>query len=129
MRLPHLSWHIYPQEQIRPELGGNLAFVLEVPWSPNSPVLRNIFDPTGTEFPRASFRLLNLERQDHHGILYAGVNRAAVCDLMLSDPQLLNEAPDYALYNRQIVANARNFFLLDPNLGFKSMPQHMAHLL
>jgi len=68
-------------------------------------------------------------RDDYHGILYAGISKAAVYELMLSDPMMIKQDADYALYNGDIVANARNFLLLDPNLGFKSMPQHMAQLL
>jgi hypothetical protein len=130
MRSPHLYWHIYPRHQIRLELRGDLLFVLEVPWAPGSPVLRNIFDPTGRDFPRTTpARFPEFMRTEHHGILYAGVNKAAVYDLMLTDPALMGEEGDYVFYNRDIVSNARNFFLVDPNLGFKSMPQHMTQLL
>jgi hypothetical protein len=130
MRSPHLYWHIYPRHQIRPELRGNLLFVLEVPWAPGSPVLRNIFDPTGRDFPRTSpASFPEFMRTEHHGILYAGLNKTAVYDLMLADLPVSKTDPDYAIYNRQIVANARNLLLLDPNLGFKAMPHHMAQLL
>ncbi len=104
--------------------------VLEVPWLPGSPVLRNIFDPTGRDFPRISPPTFSSWMSaQHHGIVYAGLNKSAVYDLMLSDPQISKTDPDYAVYNREIVANARNIFLLDPNLGFKAMPHHMAQLL
>lgn len=130
MRSAHLYWHIYPQHQIRLELRGRLAFVLEVPWAVGCPVVRNIFDPTGRDFPRTNPEVFSGSlRPEHHGILYAGVNKAAVYELMLSDPAMLTGGSDYALYNREIVANARNFLLIDPNLGFKVMPQHMAQLL
>ena len=130
MRPAHLYWHIYPRHQIRLELRGNLLFVLEVPWVAGCPVLRNIFDRTGRDFPRKPVgRFPEFTRSEHHGIIYAGVNKAAVYDLMLSDPPMSNTDTDYALYNQSIVASARNFFLIDPNLGFKSMPQHMAQLL
>jgi len=130
MRSAHLYWHIYSQDQIRPEWRGPLAFVLEVPWVTGNPVVRNVFDPTGRDFPRTNPNgLAGSLRGEHHGILYAGVNKAAVYELMLSDPAIRTEDADYSLYNREIVANARNFFLIDPNLGFKVMPQHMAQLL
>ena len=129
MRSSQLYWHIYPREQIRSNFRGNLVFVLEVPWQAGCPVLRNIFDPTGEDFPKNPCRFPEFSRADYHGILYAGVNKTAVYELMLSDPPLLQADADYALYNREIVAGARNFFLIDPNLGFKTMPQHMAQLL
>lgn len=130
MRASHLYWHIYPRDQIRAKLRGNLVFILEIPWASGCPVLRNIFDPTGQDFPRTiPIRFPEFMRAEHHGVLYSGVNKAAVCDLMLSDPPMIKEDADYAVYNREIVANARNFFLIDPNLGFKSMPQYMAQLL
>ena len=130
MRSPHLYWHIYPQQQIRAELRGNLLLVLEVPWAAWTPVLRNIFDPAGRDFPRIdSETFLSFMQSEHHGILYAGLSKPAVYDLMLADPPMPNRDADYALYNHEIVARARNYFLVDPNLGFKSMPDHMTQLL
>jgi hypothetical protein len=130
MNSPHLYWHIYPQKQIRAELRGNLFLVLEVPWAARTPVLRNMFDPDGRDFPRInSGTFLSFIQSEHHGILYAGVNKPAVCNLMLADPQMPNRDADYALYNHEIVRRARNYFLVDPNLGFKSMPDHMTQLL
>jgi len=130
VRSPHVYWHVYPREQIKPELRGDLLCMIEVPWTPGSPVVRDIVDPTGRDFPnQAVSRFPALMRADHHGILYAGVSKTAVNDLMLTDPQLLPIDSAYSFYNRQIVSNARNFFLLDPNRGFKTMPQHMVQLL
>ena len=130
MRPAHIYWHIYPEEQIRPEFRGRLTLVLEVPWVPGSPVVRNIFDATGRDFPRTNAPTFSaLLSTKHHGILYAGINKNAVYDLMLSDPPINQKDVDYVSYNREIVANARNLFLRDPNLGFKAMPQHMAQLL
>ncbi|HTL59873.1 MAG TPA: hypothetical protein VL361_29650 [Candidatus Limnocylindrales bacterium] len=130
MRPAHIYWHIYSEEQIRPEFRGRLVLTLEVPWLAGSPVVRNIFDPTGRDFPTATASSLqSLMSAKHHGILYVGLNKEAVYDLMLSDPPIAKQDADYASYNREIVANARNLFLLDPNLGFKAMPQHMAQLL
>ena len=129
-RSAHIYWHIYPEEQIRLEFRGRLVLVLEIPWLPGSPVIRHIFDATGRDFPPidpSSFSALMSAK--HHGILYMGVNKEAVCELMLSDPPITKDDADYAFYNREIVANARNLLLLDPNLGFKAMPQHMAQLL
>src|SRR5215467_9090754 len=104
MRPSHLYWHIYPREQIRPELRGNLVFVLEIPWASGFPVLRNIFDPTGRDFPPTTpGRFPYFMRAEQHGIIYQAVNKAAVFDLMLSDPPLTKQHADYALYNREIV--------------------------
>jgi hypothetical protein len=121
---------MYPQGQIKPALRGNLVFVLAVPWVVGSPVVRDILDPIGNDFPgQPIIRLPALIHPDHHGIMYIGVNKSAICDVMCADPKMVPEDPNYAVYNRQIVANARNFFLLDPNRGFKTMPQHMVQLL
>jgi len=130
MRAHHIYWHIYPQDQIKPELRGGLIFVLEVPWEAGSPVVRDIVDTTGRDFPaRTRFKFPSLPRPDYHGIMYVGVNKPAVYDLMLLDPQIIPENPDYSRYNAGIIANARNFFLRDPNRGFKALPQHLAQLL
>lgn len=130
MSAPHLYWHIYPEKQIRPELRGNLLLVFEVPWTAWTPVIRNVFDQRSQDFPwdpRGTF--LSCMQPEHHGVLYAGVSKAAVYDLMLADPSLPHADSDYGLYNHEVIAGARNYFLLDPNLGFKTMPSHMAQLL
>ncbi len=130
MRPSHVYWHIYPRDQVKSALRGELFCVLEVPWKSGSPVVRDIVDPTGRDFPgQALLRFPALMRPDYHGIVYAGVSKSAVYNLMLSDPQIVSEDPGYSRYNRKIISNARNFFLLDPNLGFKAMPQHMVQLL
>ena len=130
MRSPHLYFHLYPQNQIKPGLRGNLIFVLSVPWALGSPVVRDILDPSGNDFPgQKPIRFPALIRPDHHGVMYIGLNKVAICDVMLSDPQIIPEDPSFSFYNRQIVSKARNFFLLDPNRGFKTMPQHMVQLL
>ncbi|HVV71168.1 MAG TPA: hypothetical protein VHI52_06670 [Verrucomicrobiae bacterium] len=130
MRRCHIYWHIYPQDQIKPALHGNLVCLLEVPWTAVTPVVRDVFDPAGGEFPNhMALRFPRPMREDHHGIMYLGVNKAAIFKLALLDPQMPIEATDYSRYNRQIISRARNFFLLDPNLGFKAMPQHMVQLL
>lgn len=130
MSSPHLYWHIYSQRQIRHELRGHLLLVLEVPWIGMTPVVRNILDPQSRDFRlTGTGAFLSFMQREHHGILYAGVNKPAVCELMLADPSMPQGGGDYALYNHEIIARARNYFLLDPNLGFKSMPDHMAQLL
>ena len=130
MSSSHLYWHIYPQRQIRPGLRGNLLLVLEVPWMAWTPVIRNIFDPCGRDFARIdSETFFSFIQCEHHGILYAGVNKPGVYDIMLADPPMPNGEADYTLYNHEIVVRARNYFLADPNLAFKSMPSHMAQLL
>jgi len=128
MSSSHVYWHIYPQDQIKSELRGNLVLVLEVPWAAGSPVIRRIVDPTGLDFP-CTGAFCGVLRTDHHGIMYVGVNKSAAYDLMLADPPMLLADTSYALYNRDIIRNARNFFLIDPNRGFKAMPQHMIQLL
>ena len=130
MSSPHVYWHIYPQNQIRNNLRGELICVIEVPWVSGSPVFRDIIDPAGQDSrSQTEVRFPALLRPNHHGIMYIGVNKPAVYKLMLTDPQMEPEDANYAVYNRQIITNARNFFLLDPNRGFKAMPQHLVQLL
>jgi len=126
----HVYWHLYAQNQIKPHLRGRLICVLEVPWVAGTPVVRDIFDPSGNDFPgQRDLPFPALRRANHHGILYAGVSKEAVYELMLNDAQMVPEDPTYAKYNHQIVSGARNFFLLDPNRAFKAMPQHLVQLL
>ena len=116
MRAQDIHWHIYPKAQIKPELHGNLIYILEVPAFAGAPVLRDVFDPTGLEFPAtARRRISSLFDTHYNGIVYVGLSKTAVYDVMLYDPVLLNDDTDFAFYNRQIVANARNFFLTNPN--------------
>ena len=126
----HHYWHIYPQTQIKHGLHGGLVCVLEVPWRASKPVVRCVLDPAGLDFPgQKALTFPSLLSPDHHGVMYVGVSKTAVCDLMLTDPPMMADQPDYTLYNRQIISRARNFFLVDPNRGFKAMPQHMVQLL
>ncbi len=129
MSSPHTYWHIYPQEQIKSSLHGRLVCVLQVPWVPSSPVIRDVVDGPGRKLNSTAVAFPALLHHDHHGILYVGVSEPAIRRLLLTDPQIQSRDPSYASYNRQIITNARNFFLQDPNLGFKTMPQHMVQLL
>jgi len=114
-----IYWHVYTQDQVKPELRGNLIYILEVPSFPGSPILRDIFDPTGRQFPSATAaRLRALIDSSYHGIMYRGVNKAAVYDVMLQDPVLLKHDPEFAIYNKAILAKARDFFLKQPQHNF-----------
>jgi hypothetical protein len=115
MKSPVLYWHIYTRDQIRPEHRGNLVYVLELPATGCAPVLRDIFDPSGIDFPNAAQpRLRALLESGYHGILYIGLNKAAVYEVMAEDPQILQDDRDFSHYNCELLKNARQFFLSAP---------------
>ena len=123
-------WHIYRRDQIKPEFRGYLICVLEVPPVTGLPVLRNILDPTGQDFPIAGREPLAalLERR-HHAIVFEGVCKPAVFDLITLDPLIREERPQFLSYNRELVGNARQFLLADPDRGLPGMPARTARLL
>ncbi len=171
MKRLDVYWHIYPRDQIKPELRGNLIYLLEIPALPGAPVVRQIVDPRGLDFPkrvsencqqnvgadvrrrisgheRLVFRLLTwgptsfqtradhprfpappLWSAAHHAILYQGVSKAAADDRMLLDPSIQRADPRFAFYNRDLICNSRQFFLVDPQYGFETMPEHTVRLL
>jgi hypothetical protein len=49
-----------------------------------------------------------------HGIVYRGVNKEAVYEVLLRDPPITLDDPQFTDYNRQIISNSRDFFLVDP---------------
>ncbi|HWX21662.1 MAG TPA: hypothetical protein VN578_17295 [Candidatus Binatia bacterium] len=124
-------WHIYRRDQIKPELRGNLVYLLQIPATLGTPVVRHVFDPRGVDFPASPGRRFaaGLVKNQHHGILYDGVSKAAVCDLRLEDPKLSKADPRFAFYNREVVCKSRDFFLIDPVAGLETMPDHTVRLL
>ena len=64
-----------------------------------------------------------------HGIIYQGVNKAAVYDVLLSDPRIRRHDIHLHEYNRALVRNSRHFFLVDPEHPFEEMPAATAHML
>ena len=51
MKSKHVHLLFYPQREIKPRLRGHLIYVLEIPRIPGLPVLRQIYDQTGKDFP------------------------------------------------------------------------------
>ena len=123
-------WHIYRREQIKPEFRGYLNCVLEVPLAPGLPVLRNILDPTGRNSPIAGRETLaSLFEGPHHGVVFEGVCKSAVYELVALDPEIREERPQFSSYNREIICNAREFLLTDPEGGLEKLPESHARLL
>ena len=123
-------WHIYRRQQIKPEVRGYLICVLELPPATGLPVLRNILDPTGRDFPIAGpGALAALLEFRHHAVVFEGVCKSAVYDLVTLDPVIREERPQFMSYNREIVRNARQFLLADPDRNLKGMPEGTARLL
>ena len=130
MKKLDVYWHLYRKDQIKPEFQGWLICVLEMPPVPGLPVLRNILDPNGRDFPIAGREALaSLWEGRHHGVIFEGVCKSAIFDLVSQDPVIQEECPRFARYNREIVQNARQFLLADPERGLKSMPAGNARLL
>lgn len=130
MTRPDLYWHIYAKDQIKPALRGRFIYLLEVATAPDTPVIRDIFDPAGREFETARFpRPRALANRVSHGIVYVGVSRTAVYDLVSFDPPVGAEDPQFTVYNRKVIANSRSFFLINPNLGFEMMPVNTLRLV
>jgi len=125
-----IYWHIYRRNQIRPELRGNLVCVIEVPPAMGFPVVRNILDPASKDFATTSRQMLAelLERR-HHVIIFEGVRKSAFFQLVGHDPVILKERPRFISYNREIIHNARQFLLADPDCGLEVLPQNNARLL
>ena len=124
-----IYWHIYGRDQIKPALRGNLVYVMEIPRDTIGPVLRHVFDPSGLEFPAGKTQLMRLLKRLPHGIIYQGVNKAAVYDVLLSDPRIRRHDIHLHEYNRALVRNSRHFFLVDPEHPFEEMPAATAHML
>jgi len=116
MKAPGLHWSIYGPDQVRPALRGNLVYLLEVAATGRAPILRDIFDPSGREFPNnAPARIRALIQSGYHGVVYQGVSKAAVFDVMEHDPRILADDTTFERYNRELLENARRFFLQNPH--------------
>jgi hypothetical protein len=130
MKSLDVYWHVYRRDQIKPEFQGYLICVLEVPSVSGFPVLRNILDPNGRDFPIAGREVLAaLWGRRHHGVIFEGVCKSAIFELVALDPMIRVEQPQFASYNRKIILNARQFLLTDPDHSLEAMPGHNSRLL
>lgn len=130
MKTLDVYWHLYRRDQLKPAFRGHLLCVLEVPPVAGVAVLRNILDPTGRDFPLAGrAALAALWERRHHGIIFEGVCKSAVYELVSLDPVIQEECPRFTSYNREIVRNARQFLLAETDHGLQGMPVCTARLL
>ena len=130
MKTLDVYWHIYRRDQIKPGFRGHLICVLEVPPVPGLPVMRSVLDPTGRDFPIAGREVLAafLEGR-HHGLVFAGVCKSAMLELVTLDPVIREERPRFMSYNRELVQNARHFLLAHTDRVLKGLPKNTARLL
>jgi hypothetical protein len=123
-------WHIYPPHQIKPELRGHLLCILAIPGSGNSPVIRDVVDPSGRDFPRfPQIKITDFVNGPHHGIVFQGVSREALYEVISLDPPIDRADVTCSGYNRQIVDNCRKFFLRNPGHPWNGVPQTASKLL
>ena len=104
----NVQWTIHKEDEIKPELRGELIYVVELPETPDAPALRHVVDPKGTQFPSSGKAKLSDESK-HRTVVFEGVNKAAVYEVMLADPPLFESALEE--YNRNILKNCEAFFL------------------
>ena len=126
----HTFWQIFCGENIKPAVQGGLVFLLEIPGTPGIPVLRNVFDPLGIQYPANSYeRLQALLEMGHHGILFEGVSKAAVEAIMDWEPGLTTEDTSFAVYNRRLVWSSLNLLLCDPFDALEQIPEPVVRML
>ena len=126
----HTFWQIFSGENIKPDIRGDLVYLLEIPGAPGIPVLRNVFDPTGIEYPSNSYdRLQALLEMGHHGILFEGVSKAAIEALMDWEPPITREDAQFVVYNRRLAWSSMNLLLCDPLDALELLPEPVVRML
>lgn len=129
MRKPDVYWHIYRNDHIKPQWRGRLTYVLEIPRTVGTPVLRHAFDPAGEDFPQGEEQIINLLQRLQHGIVFCGVNKAAIEQVIRSDPPLSAQEDDFLRYNHALVRNSQALFLQRSSLSSDKLPEKTARLL
>ena len=123
-------WQIFCGENIKPDVQGELLYLLEIPGTTGVPVLRNAFDPAGVQYPANSYdRLQALLELGHHGIMFDGVSKAAVEALMDWEPPMTREDDQFMVYNRRLVWSSMNLLLCDPVDALEQIPDSIVRLL
>jgi hypothetical protein len=126
----HTFWQIFCGENIKPDVQGELLYLLEIPGTTGVPVLRNAFDPAGAEYPSNSYdRLQALLELGHHGIMFDGVSKAAVEALMDWEPPMTREDEQFMVYNRRLVWSSMNLLLCDPFDALEQIPAPVVRML
>jgi len=129
MQAADVYWHRYPREEIKPEIRGNLVYVLEVPRRGGAPVARHIFDKTGKSFPHASRLMKALLSSPNNAIIFDGISKGSVYDALLCDPAIDKRDKAFVNYNRTLICSTRRFFLSRPGAGFDTLPITAVRLL
>lgn len=126
----HTFWQIFCGENIKPNVQGDLIYLLEIPGMPGIPALRNVFDPAGIAYPANSYdRLQALLQLGHHGVLFEGVGKAAVQALMEWEPPITADDPQFVTYNRRLVWSSMSMLLCDPLDALEQLPGPLIEML
>lgn len=126
----HTFWQIFCGENLKPDVQGDLIYLLEIPGISGVPVLRNVFDPDGIQYPANSYeRLQALIEMGHHGILFEGINKVTVDALMDWEPSVTAEDTQFAIYNRRLVWSSLNLLLCDPFDALEQIPEPIVRML
>ena len=106
-------WHVYPREQIKPELAGDGVYALALPPGAGASVRSFV----GTNLRHHRITTLPEIEQDEwvlaypYGLIFEGINRESLH--RLEEPESLTEAAGFEVpcRNQQVIADARNLFL------------------
>jgi hypothetical protein len=112
MNSTDMYWQVYRQDKIRPELRGDLIYVIEVPAAPGEPAIRHVWDLTARHFPaEPRQKLAEIISRGHSGVVYQGVSAPPACEAIDCDPSIDPVARSCVSYNREILAASKQFFL------------------
>jgi two-component system chemotaxis response regulator CheY len=130
-------WHVYPQEQIKPEFAGDGIYALAVPAGTGASV--RSFVGTNLRHQRIG-NLPELEQDElvlsyPYGLIFEGINRDSLT--RLEEPESLLEAAGFEVpcRNQQVISAARKLFLSQASIPRGTDPltfcllQGLTHLL
>ena len=125
--MPPTYWQIFSGDRIKPKHRGDLVYMLELPGAAGVPILRDVFDHQGEQYPPGSGdRIVALMELGYHGIVFDGLNREAVDSLMAWQPKMRSDDLSFHLYNQCLIWNSMTFLLCEPEHGLGHLPEALA---